>query len=498
MSNLNRRDFMKSSIFAGAAFAMATPFSRARGANDDIRIAVVGTGSQGSGHCRQWSGLQGVRLVAVCDADESHMNIRIGGGGRGFGRRGQDEPQPQQELQRYTDVRKLLENKEIDAISSATPNHWHSLVTVWACQAGKDIYIEKPASHEIWEGRKMVEAARKYNRIVQVGTQRRSSGSYKSGYEWIKEGNIGEIKWSRGFCYKDRGPGSTGIVYATNGPNPVPASVNYDLWCGPAEIEPLRRRDLHYKWHWVWNTGNGDIGNQGVHEMDEARWALGDPGLPEHVFCIGGRFGVNDAGETANTQIVFFDYKPAPLIFEVQGLPAVKGLRGVGHYRGIRVGVVIQCENGYFAGGEGGGSAYDNDGNRIKQFPGNGGGGHYANFIDAVRSRKVEDLNADIEVGHISAALCHMGNISYRTGKYTSGEEIKSTIGDNTELMDSFNRMFEHLQANEIDFEKEPITMGPMLTMDPKTERFAGEYSEWANMYVKRNYREPFVVPDVV
>ena len=495
MSDLNRRDFLKASIYTGAAVAMAAPFSRVRGANDDIRIAVIGTGSKGGDHCNQWSRLDGVRLVAVCDADESHQNVRVGGG---FRRRGQTAPQPQLELIKYTDVRKLLENKEIDAISTATPNHWHALVTVWACQAGKDVYVEKPACHEIWEGRKMIEAARKYNRIVQVGTQRRSSGSYKSGYQWIKEGNMGEVKWARGFCYKDRGPGSNGIVNATNGPNPLPPTLDYNLWCGPADMEPLRRRDLHYKWHWVWNTGNGDIGNQGVHEMDEARWALGDPGLPEHVFCIGGRFGVNDIGETANTQIVYFDYKPAPLIFEVQGLPAVKGIRGLNQYRGIRVGVVIQCEDGYFAGGEGGGSAYDNNGNRIMQFPGDGGGSHFQNFIDAVKSRKVEDLNADIDKGHKSAALCHMGNISYRIGKAASVEEIKNKIGNNTELMDSFDRMVEHLKANEIDFEKEPITMGPMLAMDSNTEKFTGDYSELANMYIKRNYREPFVIPDEV
>jgi predicted dehydrogenase len=493
MSNYNRRDFMKSSIFAGAAFAMATPFSRARGANDDIRIAVVGTGSQGSGHCGQWSRMQGVRFVAICDTDESHLNIRVGGG-----RRGQAEPQPQQELQKYTDVRKLLENKEIDAISTATPNHWHALVTVWACQAGKDVYVEKPACHEIWEGRKMVEAARKYNRIVQVGTQRRSSASYINGYKWIKEGNIGQVKWSRGFCYKERGPGTNGIVYATNGPKILPPTINYDLWCGPAEMLPLRRTELHYAWHWVWNTGCGDIGNQGIHEMDEARWALGDPGLPEHVISIGGRFGVNDAGETANTQIVYLDYKPAPLIFEVQGLPLAKGQRTLSNYRGIRVGVVIQCEKGYFAGGEGGGSIYDNDGNRIYNPGSDGGGSHYENFIKAVRSRNIGDLNADIEVGHKSAALVHMANISYRLGKSATAEEIRTAIGDKPEFLDSFNRMVEHLKANEIDFEKEQITLGPMLTMDPKTEKFTGEYSELANMYVKRNYREPFVLPDVV
>ena len=493
MSRLTRRDFIKSSMVAGAAIAMAAPFSKVRGANSDIRHAIVGVGSKGAGggnrlggHCMDFSRIEGVRIVAVCDADQNRLDRAV----RLLQEAGHT-------AKGYKDVRELLEDKDIDTISSPTPNHWHSLVTVWSCQAGKDMYIEKPASHEIWEGRKMVEAARKYNRIVQNGTQRRSSEAYQSAYKWIKEGNIGAIKWSRGFCYKPRN-NPDGTIYETNGPQPVPEGVDYNLWCGPADMMPLRREKLHYVWHWMWSTGCGDIGNQGAHEVDEARWALGDPGLAPRVISIGGRFGVDDNADTANTQIAFFDYKPAPMIFEVRGLPAKKGVRYMERYRGVDIGVLIQCENGYFSAGEGGGWAYDNDGNQIKQFAGAGGGGHAQNFIDAVRSRKVSDLNADIEVGHKSAALCHMGNISYRLGRKMSIDDIKSAIGDNVELMDSFDRMVEHLKANEIDFEKEPVTMGPMLTMDPEKERFVGEHSDWANMLIKRNYREPFVVPDQV
>jgi hypothetical protein len=289
-------------------------------------------------------------------------------------------------------------------------------------------------------------------------------------------------------------------VEGTNGPNPVPAGVDYNLWCGPADMEPLRRKDLHYHWHWVWNTGNGDLGNQGIHEMDLGRWALGDPKLAPRVMSFGGRFRVNDAGETANTQIVFFDYKPAPLIFEVRGLARKKGDKAMDVWRrtGTNIGVVVQCENGYWAAGDGGGYVWENNGKRTdKQFAGGGGERHHQNFIDAVRSRKVSDLNADIEKGHFSSALCHMGNISYRLGKKMSVSEARSTI-DNEYLMDSFDRMIEHLKVNEVDLEKELITMGPMLTMDPEQEKFVGECSDWANMYLKRNYREPFVVPDKV
>jgi len=492
MSKLNRRDFIRGSMAVGAGLALTTPTSRVLGANNDIRLATVGVGGQGSNHTKIFSGIPGVRYVAVCDADQNKVDGRV----KYFADKGI-------KVTGYTDVREMLERKDIDAITSATPNHWHALVTVWACQAGKDVYIEKPACHEIWEGRKMVEAARKYKRIVQIGTQKRSSQAHPAAFEWIREGHIGKIKWVRGFCYKRRGPGSNGIVHGTNGPVPVPESVDYNLWCGPADMLPLNRTALHYVWHWVWNTGNGDIGNQGPHEMDIGRWALGDPGLPTQCFSIGGRFGcgeTDDVGETANTQIAYFNYKPAPLIFEVRGLPCKKGDSSMDNYRrtGVRIGNFVQCEGGYFACGDGGGWVFDNDGEKIKQFSGRGGKGHHENFIDAVRSHKRSDLNSDIEVGHISAALSHMANTSHRLGKKATVDEIKTAIGDNAEMMDSFNRMLEHLAANEVSLEQEPITLGPVLTMDPANERYVGENSDMANIFVKRNYREPFIMPDRV
>ncbi len=485
MGRFTRRSFMKTTMAAGAAMVMAAPKSHVRGANSDLRFAVVGTGGQGSGHIRYFDSKKGVNVVALCDADRAHVESRARDLEKRSGRK----------IKTYTDVRKLLEDKSIDAITSATPNHWHSLVTVWACQAGKDVYIEKPVSHNIWEGRRMVEAARKYNRIVQTGTQKRSDPGLMEAFEYINQGKLGAVKWSRGFCYKPRFSGN-GIVNGTNGPISPPETVDYNLWCGPADMEPLRRKQLHYKWHWVWNTGNGDLGNQGIHEMDLARWALNGPEkLAPRVMSIGGRFAVNDAGETANTQIVWLDYKPAPLIFEVRGLPRKKGDSSMDNFRGTRIGICVQCENGYFVGGGGGGWAYTNDGQKIRQFRGEGGGNHHQNFIDAVRSRKVSDLNADIEKGHISSALCHMGNVSYRLGRKASVEEIKDAIGNNEYLMDSFERMLSHLKANQVDLEKEPITLGPVLTMDPEKEVFVGEHSDWANMYLKRNYREPFIVP---
>ncbi|MBN1845945.1 MAG: Gfo/Idh/MocA family oxidoreductase [Sedimentisphaerales bacterium] len=488
MKRLTRRNFMKRSLAAGAALAYsgrtipAATNTRVRGANEDIRVAVVGVGGQGSNHIGYFHGLPGVRVVAVCDADRNHVDRRV-----------EEFRKKNETLTGYTDVRRLLEDDSIDAVTTATPNHWHALVTVWACQAGKDVYVEKPVSHEIWEGRQMIAAARKYNRIVQTGTQKRSDSGLKEAFEFLQQGNLGKILWSRGFCYKRRK--SIGKV---DGPQPVPATVDYDLWCGPAPKEPLMRKNLHYDWHWVWPTGNGDLGNQGIHEMDLARWALGQEALAPRVMSIGGRFGYDDDGTTANTQIVFLDYQPAPLIFEVRGLPRKSGDSAMDYYRQTQIGIAVQCEGGYFCGGEGGGWTYDNDGKRIKRFRGDGGGGHHANFIKAVRSRKVGDLNADIEKGHVSSSLCHMGNISYRLGQETPTGQIAEQIRGQKDLADSFERFREHLAVNGVDLEKTPPVLGPWLTLDTQKEQFVGENSEAANQLIKRQYRRPFVIPESV
>ncbi len=288
MGKLSRRDFIKSSLATAAGVGIATSvpatvWSQVVGANDDIRVAVVGFRSQGAGHIKRFHNLQGVRVVALCDADKAILDREV----KKFKDRNE-------KVDAYTDVRRILDNKFTDAIVIATPNHWHSLLTVWGCQAGKDVYVEKPVSHNIWEGRKMVEAARKYKRIVQTGTQKRSDEGVQEAFEYIQKGELGKIVVARGFCYKRRK--SIGKV---NGPQPIPESVDYDLWTGPAPLGPLMRKSLHYDWHWVWATGNGDIGNQGIHEMDMCRWALGQKGLAPRVMSFGGRFRVNDAAQSS-------------------------------------------------------------------------------------------------------------------------------------------------------------------------------------------------------
>jgi len=478
MKKCTRRSFIKKSTAAGLAVTLL-PYSRVLGANDDVRVAVVGFRSQGSNHIKWFSKIPGVRVVALCDVDRTFIDREV-----------KTFEESNQKVDTYTDVRKLLDDKNIDAIITATPNHWHSLVTVWACQAGKDVYVEKPVSHNIREGRKMVEAARKYNRIVQAGTQRRSDEGLAAAFEYIHQGHLGRILRARCYYYSPRGP-----IGKVDGPQPIPETVDYNLWLGPAPKAPLLRKELHYDWHWQWLYGNGDLGNNGIHFIDVCRWLLGYSTLAPRVISFGGKFLWDDDRQTPNTQVAFFDYKPAPIIFEMRNLPRTKGDSAMDvTYRRTRADTVIECEGGYFAGGW----AYDYDDKKIKQFKVTGGGSHHANFIKAVRSRKVSDLNADILEGHLSTALCHMGNISYRIGHAAWRDDILQSIKSNSVLLDAFERFQEHLLLNAADFNKTPQVLGPWLTMDSDRESFNGEFSDLANEYLSRNYRKPFIVPNKV
>ncbi len=489
MSKLTRRDLIKSSLAtaAGAGAALALPnraWSKALGANDDVRLAVVGlSGQEGWGQGKRLAELFGkitnVRIAALCDVDKNILN--------GEAQKFKDR---NEKVDAYIDVRKIIDDKNIDAVVIATPNHWHALMTIWACQAGKDVYVEKPVSHNIWEGRKMVEAARQYKRIVQAGTQIRSDAGMPQIIEYLREGNLGKILCARTIFYRDRK--SIGKV---DGPQPVPEYIDYNLWTGPAPLVPLMRRKVHYDWHWVWDTGNGELGNNGTHRIDVCRWILGQNKLATRVISIGGRFGYIDDGQTPNSQIVFYDYKPAPLIVEIRGLPHKKNDPVFDHYRGIRRGVVIHCEGGYFAGAW----AYDNDGKEIKLFKRKDGSGHHAaNFINAMRSRKPTDLNAEILEGHLSTSLCHMGNISHRIGQQGSRDEIAEAIKGNSLMTDVFSRFQEYLLLNQVNLDETPRILGPWLTVDSDKERFVGEFAGQANQYLRRQYREPFVVPEQV
>jgi predicted dehydrogenase len=428
MQPINRRSFL-----LGTSLALPV-----RGANDRINVAVVGVRSRGRRHIELIGKRPDARVAAVCDIDTAHSERAVQLASKIQG----SKPKT------YRDLRQLLEDKEVDAVSIATCNHWHALATIWACQAGKDVYVEKPASHNVWEGRRMVEAARKYNRVVQVGMQSRSIQHKRRAIQLLRQGVIGKVYMAKGLCYKRR----QSIGKKPDGP--VPPGVDYDIWLGPAPMRPFNSNRFHYNWHWFWDTGNGDIGNQGVHEMDVARWGLNKNTLPKKVHSSGGKFVYDDDQETPNTQLATFEYDDCRLVFEVRGL-LTGGESSISYDGKNFIGNLFFGSEGFMSLDQRGFQIYRGEGRELTQKM------EYAepriwataplvaNFIEAVRSRKHAHLTADILEGHLSAALCHMANISYRTGR--------------------------------------------KLTFDPSSETFPGD--EEANQYVARKYREPYVVP---
>ncbi|HOX37249.1 MAG TPA: Gfo/Idh/MocA family oxidoreductase [Candidatus Brocadiia bacterium] len=488
-----RRRFIKGAAAAlGAGFAhsfTARSYARIIGSNEDIRVAVAGCRSQGASHMQTYLGMKGARLVKICDADSAVLGTRLAEA------RGKDPS-----VEGEADVRRVIEDAGIDAIVAATPNHWHALLVVWACQAGKHIYVEKPVTHCIWEGRRIIEAARKYNRVVQCGMQRRSDPCWPAAFEWIREGHLGKMLYSRGLCYVRRD--SIGKV---SGPQEIPKSVDYNLWSGPREMKPLMRRNLHYDWHWAWLTGNGDLGNNGVHQADIAAWSIGASELAPACVSVGGRFGYDDDGETPNTQICIFDYKPVPVISEVRGLPLEQGGEALPQFLNCRVNNIIHCEGGYIMGGsayeyEEKGTALGRKATRIRSFGESGGSGHRENFIEAVRAGKQSVANAPPVTGHVAAGLCHQANISHRIGRMATPDEIEESLKYDSGALETFERFREHLGRNGVDLRTDRAVLGPRLKFDPKMERFVGNgaLDERANALLKDDYREPFVIPEEV
>ena len=476
----SRRDFLRTTA---VALAPAVATRRLLGANDDVRVAVIGLGGKGGGHVRVFKDLAGVRVVALCDVDPSRLAKQVKRFDTVFS---------------HTDPRRILDRKDVDAVVIAAPDHWHALLAIWACQAGKDVYVEKPVSHNIWEGRKIIEAGAKYGRIVQAGTQYRSDEGLQEAADYIHGGKLGRVLWGHVLWYERRG--SIGKV----APH-VPDWLDYDLYCGPARVERLRREKLHYDWHWVWSTGTGDLGNSGIHAFDVCRWFAGYKGLPPRALCAGGRFGVDDAGQTPNTQFTILDYEPAPIYIENRNLPTRKGVKEMDHVLGIREGLILQCERGYFAGFRGGGWVYDNDGTKIRQFKGDGGSQHAANFIQAVRDRNAGRLKAPIREGHVSSSVCHLGNMSYRLGTPAASEDILRAGRDFSRARETVERLKQHLGANDVDLQQKPMSLGPWLTIDPATEEItkvvaAGRAVDAAaaNRLARGSYRAPFVVPENV
>lgn len=437
MSSSSRRQFAKAAGTAAAALT-AAQYSRVKGANERIAVACIGVRGRGRSHISAFADSPDSEVAAVVDIDQAEAEKAAA-----FARSKQDGSPKE-----YADMRDVFDDKDIDAVSVATPNHWHALSTIWACQAGKDVYCEKPASHNIFEGRQMVEAARKYQRIVQVGQQSRTTEHKVKGIALLREGVIGKLYQAKGLCFKRRK--SIGSMR----PMAVPKGVEYDIWLGPAKEVPWKENRFHYNWHWYWAFGNGDIGNQGVHEMDVARWGLGKDYLPPEIYAAGGKFIYDDDQETPNTQQAIFNYDDVQLVFEVRGLlSGGEADLPLNRPNQHTIGNIFLGSDGYMTMDSSGFKTYLGE----KKEPGPRmmasesdwrDDAHFQNFLDAVKSRQIEDLNCDVLEGHLSAALCHMANISYRTGE--------------------------------------------RLAFDADSERFVD--SDAANALLSRDYRDPYIV----
>jgi predicted dehydrogenase len=417
MSRITRRSFVRKSLVAGSAVIAAPYIARSAQANDKMGIAVIGGGGRGGSHISEWLKDSRTEIVYICDVDEKAANSRAT----------QIEQKQGFRPKIVKDMREAFDDDAVDAISTATPNHWHALTGIWAMQAGKDAYVEKPVCHNIAEGSALIATARKYRKMCQVGTQCRSSAAVIDAIKWMNEGGIGDVKFARGLCYKRR------ASINPLGDYPIPEAVDFNMWSGPAAYtDPkLTRKRFHYDWHWQRLYGNGDLGNQGPHQTDIARWGLGVDTHPTTIVSYGGRLGYQaerkdsayiDAGDTANTEVSIYDYGDKCIVFETRGLGITESADDelntlFQSKKGNKIGVVFYGEGGFLVQRSYDHCiAYDKNMKKMKEFK--GGGNHFGNFVDACISRKVEDLNADVREGHLSAS------VTWATSRTTLASEI--------------------------------------------------------------------------
>ena len=483
--SITRRDFVKSSLTAGLGLAMATPFSRVRGANDEIRVAVVGVNGRGGSHIKEFQKIDGVRVVALCDIDTKVLDSRAAAFEKQYG----------QTVAKYVDIRQMLDEADIDVVSVATTNHWHALATIWACQAGKDVYVEKPCSHNVFEGRQAVKAARKYNRIVQHGTQSRASGSWAKRIAAAQSGQYGKLLVSKGYCCKPRW--SIGFKPYEE----VPEHVNFDLWLGPAPDAAVPRQSRPLQLALVlgfWQRRRRQPGR-----APDGHRALGNSrcGVADECGHDGRSMGrwpqLQGPGPDANMELSVFDYGETLLVFETRGLVDKRaGFDGIEKKFPRIVDNEFYCEAGVIKGdrfypdGQGDGEPLVKvDSHR---YP----GGNFENFIHCVRSRQREEQHADILEGHYSSALCHLGNISYRMGWEYPFTTKTDALGKCGIVTDAMMTVLANTKAIGVDPDRATYCLGPKLQIDPAKERFIDNAP--ANLMLSRFYREPFVVPENV
>ncbi|MEN6407815.1 MAG: Gfo/Idh/MocA family oxidoreductase [Thermoguttaceae bacterium] len=487
MAGLTRRQFLGDSALAAAVLAAIPSGNLLAGAPDEpimpqrekragdlLQLAIVGARTRGLQHVDAFLRNPNTEIAYVVDVDERVGQACV----ESIGRRQRRKPKF------VRDLRHMLDDRSVHMVSIATPNHWHALAAIWSMQAGKDVYVEKPISYNVSEGRRIVEAARKYNRICQAGTQCRSMQGTIDAIEYLKAGKLGEVNLARGLCYKRRksiGP---------KGSFQAPPEVDYDLWCGPARKLPLTRSKFHYDWHWQREWGNGDMGNQSPHQMDILRWGLGLDRLADRVITFGGRLGYEDAGDVANTEVALLDFGGKTLAFEVRGLAADP-------LRGAQIGVIFYGSEGYLVmTSYTAGAVFDPSGRCVRKL--DGGGDHFGNFVDAVKARDPKLLRADVLEGHLSSAHCHLASMSYYLGQKASPGEIRTALAalkTREDAADCLDRTLAHLKANHVDVEKTPLTLGPVLQVDARNETIVGNAAANAMLARDGGGRAPFVVP---
>ncbi|MEY2725935.1 MAG: Glucose--fructose oxidoreductase precursor [Planctomycetota bacterium] len=498
MSQLKRRSFLRSSVQSASLLLAAPAIGRAGvSANEKLGVAVVGVNGRGGEHIGEFLRDDRTEIRVIVDVDEAVANRRCDDIEKKQGTR----PTP------VTDMRRAFEDKSIDLVSTATPNHWHALTGIWAMQAGKHAYVEKPVCHNVYEGTALIAASRKYGRMCQVGTQCRSSKAIIEAVEFMRGGGIGEVKFARGLCYKRR------KSIGARGDYTIPSTVNFDLWSGPASLTDPRctRPNFHYDWHWQRHYGNGDLGNQGPHQTDIARWGLGVDTHPSKILSYGGRLGYQaerkdaayiDAGDTANTEVSIYDYGDRCIVFETRGLSVDDSddteLNTLFQSKsGNKVGVVFYGTEGYVVQDSYSHCwVYNRDMQVVKEFK--GGGEHFKNFVSACQSGRVEDLNADVREGHLSAAVSHLGNISFYMGEQQrlSAADLLAELNKFRSLDDNeatLQRTIAHLQKNGVDTSKDFMSLGALLEFDPEKEVFTNNSA--ANAWLTREYRAPYICP---
>ncbi len=484
MARLTRRRFLGGTALAAGALALPrrNVLGNVLGANEKVRVACIGLNGQGSGHLGTYLDMEDVEVTYLVDVDQRVLAKRL----RDVAEK-KNRPQPQA----IQDARKALDDKNLDAVSIATPNHWHALLTIWACQAEKDVYVEKPMCHNAREGAAMIAAARRYRRVVQHGTQRRSEKEWAHAMAAIHSGQLGKLLVARGFCYKDGGTG--GSTRGNIGFAPVkepPPELDFDLWLGPAPRQPYHDNLVHYRWHWFWDFGNGDLGNQGVHQMDVAHWGL-PPGsrFPRVAYSLGGRFtGQPDQGQCANEQVCVFEYGDVPLIFEVRGLKSEP-------YQGVDVGNIFELEAGQIREAE----FYPKGSDKPQSLPKVDfhvePGGPFRNFVNCVKAREPGKLNAPLERGFYPSALCHLANASHRVGEKMSFSRRSTVVENNQAASEAFDRMREHLRERGVDLAADQYTHGKVLKLSDPASWKTDDPQANDILAGSRHYRPPFSFP---